>query len=85
VGLLWGSAHIFWTVPLLNLSFLNSPSAKNAIDDPSGDQKCRRPGLGETEVEDLYPAVGGDLDVGGLEVVVDDSLVVRFLEGLGDH
>ncbi len=40
--------------------------------------------LGEAEVEDLDLAVGRELDVGGLEVAVDDSLLVRRLERLGD-
>ena len=43
-----------------------------------------RPGLGQAEVEDLHLAVGCELDVGGLEVAVDDALLVRLLEGLGD-
>ena len=42
------------------------------------------PGLREPEVQDLDLAVRGDLHVGGLEVAVDDALLVRFLEGLGD-
>ena len=40
--------------------------------------------LGEAEVEDLDLAVRGDLDVGGLEVAVDDALLVGLLERLGD-
>ena len=42
------------------------------------------PGLGEAEVEHLHLAVGGQLDVGGLEVAVDDALLVGLLERLGD-
>ena len=42
------------------------------------------PRLGEPEVEDLDRAVGSDLDVGGFEIAVDDALLVRRLEGLGD-
>ena len=43
-----------------------------------------RPGLGEAEVEDLDLAVRRQLDVGGLEVAVDDALLVGALERLGD-
>ena len=39
--------------------------------------------LREAEVEHLHRAVGADLDVGGLEVAVDDPLLVRRLERLG--
>ena len=46
--------------------------------------RLARPGLRELEVQDLHPAVGCHLHVGGLQVAVDDSLLVRFLEGLGD-
>ena len=40
--------------------------------------------LGEAEVEDLDLAVRRELDVRGLQVAVDDPLLVRRLEGLGD-
>ncbi len=40
--------------------------------------------LGEAEVEDLDLSVGRELHVGGLEVAVDDPLLVRGLERLGD-
>ena len=40
--------------------------------------------LGEAEVEDLHPAVAGDEDVLGLQVAVDDALVVRGGEAAGD-
>ena len=43
-----------------------------------------RPGLGEAEVEDLDLAVRRHLHVRGLEVAVDDALLVSLLEGLGD-
>ena len=46
--------------------------------------RVARPGLGETEVQDLDLALGGDLHVGGLEVAVDDALLVGGLERLGD-
>ena len=41
-------------------------------------------GFGEAEVEDLDGAVGRDLDVGGLEVAVDDALLVRRFQPVGD-
>ena len=40
--------------------------------------------LGETEVEDLDPAVVRELDVGRLEIAMQDPLLVRRLESLGD-
>ena len=40
--------------------------------------------LGEPEVEDLHGPVGPHLDVRGLQVAVDDSLLVRRLQRLGD-
>ena len=42
------------------------------------------PGLGETEVEHLDLPVRRHLDVRRLEVAVDDALLVRLLERLGD-
>ena len=47
----------------------------------------RSRGLGDVykrQVEDLDGPVGPELDVRGLEVPVDDPLLVRRLEGLGD-
>jgi len=41
-------------------------------------------GLGQAEVEQLDRAIARDLDVGGLEVPVDDAVLVRVLECLGD-
>ncbi len=41
------------------------------------------PGLGEAEVEHLHLAVRRQLDVRGLEVAVDDTLLVGLLERLG--
>ena len=38
----------------------------------------------EAEVQELDAPVGRDFDVGGLEVAVDDPLLVRRLERLGD-
>ena len=40
--------------------------------------------LGQAEVEDLHLAVVSDLDVGGLEVAMDDAAFVRLFKGLGD-
>ncbi len=37
--------------------------------------------LGEAEVQDLDVVVRRQLDVGRLEVTMDDSLLVSFLEG----
>ena len=41
-------------------------------------------GLGEPEVQHLDLSVGGHHDVAGLEVAVDDALLVGDLDGLGD-
>ena len=41
-------------------------------------------GLREAEVEDLHHAVRRDLDVGGLQVAVDNPFFVGDVEGLGD-
>jgi hypothetical protein len=38
----------------------------------------------ESEVEHLHDAGGCDLDIGGLQITVDDALVVRGLERVGD-
>ena len=40
--------------------------------------------LRQAEVEHLDRAVGADLDVGGLEIAMDDALLVRGLERVGD-
>ena len=40
--------------------------------------------LRQAEVQHLHRAVGAHLDVGGLEIAVDDPLLVRRLERLGD-
>ena len=42
------------------------------------------PGLRETEVEDLDLALRRQLHVRGLQVAVDDALLVGFFQGLGD-
>ncbi len=42
-----------------------------------GGRPARLAQLGESEVEDLRPAVGGDHDVGGLEIAMDHAAVVR--------
>ena len=39
---------------------------------------------GEAEVGDLHPALGGDQDVGGLDVAVDDALAVRVVQRVAD-
>ncbi len=44
----------------------------------------RHQGLGQAEVEDLDLPGRGHLDVGGLEVAVDDTLLVRCLEPFRD-
>ena len=40
--------------------------------------------LGQAEVEHLHRAIWPDLDVGGFQIPVDDALLVRRLERLGD-
>ena len=40
--------------------------------------------LGEAEVEHLHRAVGPHLDIRGLEIAVDDPLLVRRFERLRD-
>ncbi len=40
--------------------------------------------LGEAEVEDLGAPAGGDEDVGGLDVAVNDAFTVGGVEGVGD-
>ena len=42
------------------------------------------PGLRQAEVEDLHLAVGGQLDVRGLQVAMDDAVLVGLFEPLGD-
>jgi hypothetical protein len=37
-----------------------------------------------TEIEHLHGAVGAHLDVGGLEIAMDDALFVGSFEGIGD-
>jgi hypothetical protein len=50
-----------------------------------GPQRGRVPHrLCETEIEDLHSAVGPQLDVGRLEIPVDDAPLVRGLQGLCD-
>ena len=44
----------------------------------------RQRGLREAEVEHLHRAGGGELDVRRLEIAVDDPLLVRRLQRLGD-
>ena len=40
--------------------------------------------LGQAEVEHLDHAIGRDLDVGRLQIAMDDALLVRRFERLGD-
>jgi hypothetical protein len=40
--------------------------------------------LGEPEVEDLHRPIVPNLDVGGLQIAVDDTLFVRGFERLGN-
>ena len=44
----------------------------------------RTVGLRQPEVQHLHRAIGFDLDVGGLQIAMDDALLVRGLERLGD-
>ena len=50
--------------------------------------RARRAGriqrFGETEVEHLHRAVGADFDVRGLQIAMDDALLVRGFERVGD-
>ena len=61
-----------------------------AVSVAAAPESCPRAGaaalerLGEAEVEHLHLAFGRDLDVGGLEIAVDDALVVRRFERLGN-
>jgi len=41
-------------------------------------------GFGQAEVEHLHRAIRADLDVGGLQVAMDDPLLVRGFQRLGD-
>ena len=41
-------------------------------------------GFGQSEVQQLHDAIRRDLDVGGLQIAMDDSLVVRVLQRIGD-
>jgi hypothetical protein len=41
-------------------------------------------GLGQPEVEDLHGAVRRHLDVGGLQVAVNDALLLSGLERVGN-
>ena len=50
----------------------------------SGLAPVARRRLRQAEVEHLDDAVGRDLDVGGLEVAMDDALLVRGVERIGD-
>jgi hypothetical protein len=47
-------------------------------------RRIAEPGLGQAEVEDLHVAVGSQHDVGRLQVAVDDPVLVRRLQPVGD-
>ena len=49
-----------------------------------GGLRLRDSGFGQAEVEDLDVAGGGEFDVGGFQVAVDDALFVGSIEGFGD-
>ena len=49
---------------------------------PDARRRCRR--LGEAEVEDLHRAVGAHFDVRGLEIAMDEPLLVCGFERLGN-
>ena len=49
-----------------------------------GRDRVRLRQLGQAEVEDLHAAVVGDEEVLGLEVAMDDAVVVRGGEAVGD-
>ena len=38
----------------------------------------------QAEVQDLHRAVGADLDVGGFQIAMDDALLMRGFDGVGD-
>src|SRR6185503_11465266 len=40
--------------------------------------------FGETEVEHFHRAVRADFDIRGFQIAVDDALLVRGLQGVGD-
>ena len=51
---------------------------------PALDAARRIHRFGQPEVEHLHRAVGADLDVRGLEIAMDDALLVRGFQRLGD-
>ncbi len=63
-----------------------------SLEDESGGERGVRVGaalprvenLRESQVEDLHPALRRDLDVGGLQVAVNDAALVRGLQRLRD-
>ena len=54
------------------------------IASPDTGRALRRHRLGQTEVEHFDRAVVTQLDIRGLEIAVDDAVLVRGLERLGD-
>ena len=60
------------------------PSATVATASSRHRRRGRIDGFGQPEVEDLDDAFGCDLDVGGLQIAMDDAAIVRRLERFGD-
>ena len=52
--------------------------------EPSGPARIAHGGFGEAEVQDLHDAVRRDLDVRRLQVPMNDVLLVRRIECVGD-
>ena len=50
----------------------------------SGRERVAARRLRQAEVEHLHDAVGRDLDVGRLQIAMDDALLVRRFERVGD-
>src|SRR6266702_3806975 len=59
-------------------------SSPSSVTSRETDTELRLVELGEAEIEDLDLARDGDEDVLGLQVAVDDALVVRGGEAAGD-
>jgi hypothetical protein len=53
-------------------------------DTPTAELRAVDQRLRQTEIEHFHGPVGAQLDVGRLQVAVDDARVVRGLEGLGN-
>ena len=68
-------------VPATRPSRLPAPGSAGVAGDVA---LVRQRRLRQAEVEHLHRAGGGELDVRRLEIAVDDPLLVRGLERLGD-